>query len=148
MDFYILINNSKQGPFPVEELANRKITPNTMVWAIGFSNWKPAKQVPELSDLLSSLPPEPPLINTNIMPKTWLVESILVTCFCCLPFGIIGIIHATKIESLYHNGQYEQALNHSKQAKKWTLFGFFSMLVIGLLYLVVLGIYILIVANN
>lgn len=147
MDFYILINNVKQGPFTVEELANKSITPNTMVWTIGFPDWKPAKQVAELSNLLSNLPPEPPVENTNTMPKTWLVESILVTIFCCLPFGIIGIINATKIETLYYNGQYKQALNHSKLAKKWTLWGFFSMLVFWILYLVFLGIYILIVAN-
>ena len=119
-----------------------------MVWTVGLPDWKPAKQVPELSNLLSSLPPEPPVVvNTNTMPKTWLVESILVTIFCCLPFGIIGIVNATKIETLYYSGQYEQALNHSRQAKKWTLWGLFSMLIFWVLYLMVLGIYILIGAN-
>lgn len=148
MDFHILINNVKQGPFSIEELSNKGITPNTMVWTVGFPDWKPAKQVPELSNLLSSLPPEPPVVvNTNTMPKTWLVESILVTIFCCLPFGIIGIVNATKIETLYYSEQYEQALNHSRQAKKWTLWGLFSMLIFWVLYLMVLGIYILIGAN-
>lgn len=119
-----------------------------MVWAVGFSNWKPAKQVPELADLLSSLPPEPPLINTNPMPKTWLVESILVTLFCCLPFGIVGIINATKIESLYYSGHYEQALKYSNQAKKWALWGFFTALAIGTLYILFWVIYVLILANK
>jgi len=31
-------------------------------------------------------------------PKNWLVESILVTLFCCLPLGIAGIINASKEE--------------------------------------------------
>lgn len=148
MDFHILINNVKQGPFSIEELSNKGITPNTMVWTVGLPDWKPAKQVPELSNLLSSLPPEPPVVvNTNTMPKTWLVESILVTIFCCLPFGIMGIINATKIEALYSSGQYEQALYRSKQAKKWVLWGFFMMLVFWILYLMFWGIYILIIAN-
>ena len=125
MEFYILVDNQKQGAFSIEELANKDITANTMVWAVGFPQWKPAKQVPELSDILSILPPEPPTVN--FMPKTWLVESILVTCFCCLPFGIMGIINATKIETLYASGQYEQALCRSNQAKKWTLWGLFIM---------------------
>lgn len=143
MDFYILINNSKQGPFPVEELANKSITPNTMVWAIGFSNWKPANQVPELSDLLSSLPPEPPLIKTNTMPKTWLAESILVAILCCLPLGIIGIIYATKVDTAYYNQQYELAQYYSRKARKWTLWGFYIALILFLLYIAVLTFYII-----
>ncbi len=27
-------------------------------------------------------------------PKNHLVEAILVTLFCCLPFGIVGIVNA------------------------------------------------------
>ena len=33
-------------------------------------------------------------MEENVQPKTWLVESILVTLFCCLPFGIVGIVNA------------------------------------------------------
>ena len=36
----------------------------------------------------------------NTPPKNWLVESILVTLFCCLPLGIAGIINASKVEGL------------------------------------------------
>lgn len=134
MEFYILQNNTKQGPYSLEELRNKNIDADTMVWSVGFSNWKPAKNVPDLSDLLSSLPPVPPL---SPMPKTWLVESIIITCFCCLPFGIMGIINATKIETLYLSGAYEQALYRSKQAKKWTLWGFYIALLLFLISIIV-----------
>ena len=30
-------------------------------------------------------------METKICPKTWLVESILVTLFCCLPF-LAGVV--------------------------------------------------------
>lgn len=143
MELYILKNNIKQGPFSLEELKSKELDAETMVWSTGFSNWKPAKDVPELSDLLSSLPPAPPV--SQPMPKTWLAESILVTCLCCLPFGIMGIINATKIDSLYSSGAYEQALDCSKQAKKWTLWGFFSALAFILIYFIIvltaIGIY-------
>lgn len=100
MEYYILINGGKQGPFSLEELYTKKISPNTMVWKTGMTDWTMAKNMPELADLLASLPPEPPEFNTGkeqgsnqvTMPKTWLVESILVTLFCCLPFGIVGIV--------------------------------------------------------
>ena len=34
-------------------------------------------------------------------PKNWLVESILVTIFCCLPFGIAGIVFASQVNSKF-----------------------------------------------
>ena len=70
------------------------------------------------------------------MPKNWLVESILVTVLCCLPFGIAGIMSATKVESLYYSGDYEAAEQASKDAKKWTIVGFSSTFVLGLLYII------------
>ena len=70
------------------------------------------------------------------MPKNWLVESILVTVLCCLPFGIAAIVSATKVESLYYAGDYEAAEQASKDAKKWTIVGFCSVLVIGVLYFI------------
>lgn len=145
MQFYILQNNIKQGPFSEDELSHKNINANTMVWRVGFSNWKEAKDVPELSEILSCLPPEPPFLNA--MPKTWLVESIIVTCLCCLPFGIAGIINATKIEDEYNNGKYQQALQHSKQAKKWVLWGFFIALGILLIYFVTLTISLIVTTN-
>lgn len=72
--------------------------------------------------------------DTRPMPKNWLVESILVTVLCCLPFGIAGIMSATKVESLYYMGDYEGAEQASKDAKKWTIIGFCSTFVIGILY--------------
>lgn len=134
MELYIIENNERRGPFPLEELSKRNVTPQTMVWRTGFAEWKQAKDVPELMGILSELPPD--ITATVPMPKTWLVESILVTCFCCLPFGVVGIINSTKIESLYLNGQYEQALQHSQLAKKWTLWGLWTAVAFIFLYVI------------
>lgn len=61
----------------------------------------------------------------NPRPKSWLVESILVTLFCCLPFGIVGIINAASVNSKYDAGDYAGALSASQQAGKWTKIGLF-----------------------
>jgi hypothetical protein len=58
-------------------------------------------------------------------PKNWLVESILVTLFCCLPFGIVGIINAAAVNSKYAAGDYAGAQESSTAAGKWTKIGFF-----------------------
>ena len=57
-------------------------------------------------------------------PKNWLVESILVTIFCCLPFGIAGIVFATQVNSKYTAGDYAGALKASQDAGRWTKIGF------------------------
>ena len=72
----------------------------------------------------------------SVPPKTWLAESILVTLFCCLPFGIVGIIHAAKVESSFSAGDHGAADRASLEAKKWTMIGFWVGIVCIALYLI------------
>lgn len=69
-------------------------------------------------------------------PKNWLVESILVTIFCCLPFGIVGIVNAAQVNSRYVSGDYAGALNASREAAKWTKIGFWIGIGIVALYII------------
>lgn len=74
--------------------------------------------------------------STSARPKNWLVESILATLFCCLPFGIVGIINAAKVNSAFDGGDVAGAMKASADAKKWTKLAF----IIGLVLNVVGGI--------
>ena len=69
-------------------------------------------------------------------PKNWLVESILVTIFCCLPLGIVGIVFSSQVNSKYDSGDITGALKASKDAGTWTKVGFFIGLGILVLYLI------------
>lgn len=69
-------------------------------------------------------------------PKNWLVESILATIFCCLPFGIAGIVFASQVSSKWAVGDYAGALQASKDAAKWTKVSFFVQLAIIAIWLV------------
>lgn len=158
------------GPFTLEELKYKNITPETNVWYEGMGDWRKASEVPELAALFSSnitSPPNPPNPPNpfqatgqspfnqsadpqnkaydpflNIVPKTWLVESILVTILCCLPFGIAGIINAAKVESRFYAGDLQGAQRASDEAKKWTKIGFIVSIVMTVLYvlLMILGV--------
>lgn len=75
-------------------------------------------------------------MEENVQPKTWLVESILVTLFCCLPFGIVGIVNAAKVNSLYASGNIEAAQQASATAAKWTKIGF----IVGIVFIIVYAI--------
>jgi hypothetical protein len=63
---------------------------------------------------------QPPLTP----PKNWLVESILVTLFCCLPFGIVAIVFASQVNSKYSAGDYNSAMQASRDAKRWVMIAF------------------------
>jgi hypothetical protein len=79
--------------------------------------------------------------NTGMgRPKNWLVESILVTIFCCLPFGIVGIINAANVNSKFDAGDVAGAERASKDAAKWTKLGFFIGL--GVIVLYVLAVFV------
>ncbi|WP_345950556.1 MULTISPECIES: CD225/dispanin family protein [unclassified Mucilaginibacter] len=69
-------------------------------------------------------------------PKNWLVESILVTLFCCLPLGIVGIVNAASVNSRYDAGDYNGALAASQAAGKWTKIGFGIGIVFIILYVI------------
>ena len=77
-------------------------------------------------------------METQPCPKTWMAESILVTIFCCLPFGIAGIVFAAKVSSLYAAGKYEEAVEASNNASKWTKIGFFVGLAVMVIYMIFL----------
>ena len=74
----------------------------------------------------------PPQMDIPVRPKTWLVESILVTILCCLPFGIVGIVNAARVNSLYDQALYDDAKRVSANAKRWCLFG----LIAGVIYII------------
>ena len=69
-------------------------------------------------------------------PKNYLVESILVTIFCCLPLGIVGIVNSANVNSRYDAGDIEGAIHASQEAKKWMKYGLIAGLVVVAIYLV------------
>jgi hypothetical protein len=54
----------------------------------------------------------------------YLTQSILVTLCCCLPFGIVAIVNAAKVNPLIAAGDYAQAQEASDAAKKWCMVSF------------------------
>lgn len=57
------------------------------------------------------------------LPKTWLLESILLTIFCCSPISLVGIFYANKVESLYYAKDFDASVKASRRARNWALFG-------------------------
>ena len=49
----------------------------------------------------------------------YLAQAILVTLFCCVPFGIVAIVYAAQVNSKLQLGDYTGAVESSKKAEKW-----------------------------
>lgn len=147
--YFYTDGSNKFGPFTMEELKEKGITRETQIWFEGLSNWQSAGSIHELNEVFKLTPPpiqKPNLnnysntINNYIPPKTWLVESILATLFCCLPVGIVGIINAAKVESRFNSGDVAGARSASDEAKKWTMISFWIGLAVAIIYILVIAV--------
>lgn len=139
--FYINSEGSQKGPLTVDELRTERIKKENLVWTQGMPEWKRAYEIVELKTLFevstasthnqyNTTPPSPHQAQTDslpMQPKTWMVESILITI---LPFilcgnllsliGIAAIVNASKVESFYKSGLYDRAKEASDNAARWT----------------------------
>jgi hypothetical protein len=66
-------------------------------------------------------------------PDNYLVWAILVTVFCCLPFGIVSIVYSTKVSGLWSSGRYPEAQEASNNAKKWAIIGAITGVVVSII---------------
>ncbi len=49
----------------------------------------------------------------------YLWQSIVVTILCCLPFGVVAIVYAAKVDGLTASGDLAAARAASNSAKLW-----------------------------
>jgi hypothetical protein len=138
-EYYYLNGETKVGPFSLEALKFAPISSTTLVWNQTLPNWVEAGTLPELESLFTKTVSPPPVYESPTppppsygnryetvnerppMPENYLVWSILTTIFCCWILGIVAIINANKVGTLYASGDYEGAQRASADAKKWMI---------------------------
>lgn len=59
--WHISRNGQQLGPFTTEQLVQQGLTAQTYVWRAGMQGWQEASQVSELTSLVASVPPPPPM---------------------------------------------------------------------------------------
>lgn len=77
-------------------------------------------------------PPAPPAASIPATPSTgsadyvpnFLVPSILLMLFCCLPGGIIALVYGSTVNSKLAQGDRAGAIAASKSAKMWCMISF------------------------
>jgi len=65
----------------------------------------------------------------------YLVQAILVTIFCCLPFGIPAIVYAAQVNGKLQAGDVAGARQAAASAKTWCWVAFGVGVGLGVLYL-------------
>lgn len=130
--YYIIINNTQQGPYTIEQLTSMGIAAETMVWTQGMPDWQRADTIEELQAILPPQyrkyapygpQPEPtyPYYYSN-KKSQWMTLSIVATvlglCSCIgLILGIIAITKCSTANNLYQRGDEIGAQSADENAK-------------------------------
>lgn len=70
-------------------------------------------------------------------PDSNLVWGLLCTFLCCLIFGIISIVKACQVDGRWNRGDYYGAIEASKSAKNWAIWGAVCGIIGYVIYFVV-----------
>ncbi len=74
-----------------------------------------------------------------LKPDNNMALAVITTVCCCLPLGIVAIIKANSVDSLYMMKQYSAAINAANEAKKWSIIGIVLSVVFWILYFLFFG---------
>ncbi|MBE6399399.1 MAG: zinc-ribbon domain-containing protein [Lentisphaerae bacterium] len=81
--------------------------------------------------------PQVQVVPVEVRPG--LADAIIVTIFCCMPFGIVGIVFAALSKGAIAAGDYERAKRHARTARIFTWLGFGIGLVGTIIYVLFYG---------
>lgn len=98
----------------------------------GTTNPESANTCAQCGTTLSSAPQAGNTQTPPPRPDNQLTKAILVTLFCCLPFGIAAIVYAAGVDGAYNSGDYELANTKAENAKKYITISFWLGLLISL----------------
>jgi Interferon-induced transmembrane protein/GYF domain 2 len=162
MQWYYSKNGTQLGPITEAELRSKiafgEVSATDMVWKDGMPDWLQAGKVEGFSLSAPSLTSTPPIPGTQMsspytppsfqaMPlqggaeiPNYLWQSIVVTIFCCWPFGIPAIVYAAKVDGLKARGDIPNALVASSNAKKWCIISLAVWGVFIVIYLIFIAV--------
>lgn len=149
MQWYYSNQGNQEGPVSEAEIkamiASGEIRAGDLAWNEQMEDWTPVSKIEELKLVLPVVSePANPTAPSKVVPQvtvspyqppsalgqmpmqpvtedipTYLWQAIVVTLFCCMPFGIAAIVYAAKVEPLKTAGDAVGARAASNSAKMW-----------------------------
>jgi len=134
MPYKIIGADSREyGPVEIDEIRDwiteGRADANTLVCEEDGNRWIKLRELPEVADALPKVATSRP---TGTIQVNYLVPAILCTLFCCLPFGIAGILFAVQANAKVQQGDIDGAAVAASRAKLMCLLSF----VLGLISLI------------
>lgn len=136
MKYWIIIDDTRLGPMDIDQLSHTPgLTPDTPVWREGLPDWTTMSRLPETAWIVVRRDPifapgQPaPAAPSEPLPPNYLIWAILSTLCCCLPTGIVAIIYASKVNTLYIRGDIKGAKDASEKAAWWVIISFVAGLI-------------------
>lgn len=75
-EYFIVLNEQKKGAFTLEELKTMGLSPTTLVWKEGMTEWEEARQFPELNDMITkSVPPPIPKAQKTLKVEAEITQK-------------------------------------------------------------------------
>jgi len=72
-------------------------------------------------------------------PRNWILESMLVACFWCLPLGLVAFIFSIQGRQKWKAGDFVGAVRDIAKAKRYTILGFWiGMAWMGIIMIILL----------
>ncbi len=125
------------GPFNINELKDKNISKDTLVWYEGLNDWTKASEISELKTLLKSTPPPliktPPLVTLSstktkvetISPETekksgGKLISYIIVGFVFLGLIAFGVFYKNNSTNNYNNDSYEPSITNNSPTQHYT----------------------------
>lgn len=72
------------------------------------------------------------LVETSVEDvDSYVLPALLTTIFCCMPFGIVALVYASKVNEAKEEDDLERAVTASRAARKWCRIGIIVACVIN-----------------
>lgn len=139
--YYIDRHGHRQGPVAQSDLVRGGLTPDTMVWTQGMTDWQRAATVAELAPFLAApaAPHAAAPTAHGYAPSDYQLWALLVTIgsivFCslfALLFALLALRQSGRVERLWLTGQQEAAFRASSRARMWCIAATVLLVVGGL----------------
>lgn len=161
--YYVDSDGATKGPFPLNYFKTNHINGHSWIWHEGLPQWIEAHTIPSLRQYMRNdipvsfsakkgvidfekermhIPSKDILPQTELdvlrsrVPKTWLIEAILITIFCCIPFGVVAIVYASRVAPFWRRGLYGESIAASNKAGMWVKITVTITIIMWILYTV------------
>jgi hypothetical protein len=80
IEWFVIIRGRQRGPYRAFQLeALEGITPDTLAWREGMKEWKPIRDIPELSFLFEEPAPKEPPVEEKLPGEKEVADGLVLT---------------------------------------------------------------------